>query len=155
MNKIYVVAGNQKEYLAYLRDLVSDKRYAYLSSISMLIGLKDIEGVFIGTCYDRSDIEELITEINLIRLMNNKPYITMDSIKHLSNYRASDPPAAYKVSIPNTSVDHMCTVVAKLYKSFRMMEIDDKHDEVYYYFINKQEALEFGKKYDTIAYEYS
>lgn len=85
---LYVVAGTHSEYLDW--GLNQKKYYAtdtrYVSSVDQIRGLSTIEGVFIGTCYDRPDIQTIVNHINVIRSRTAKPIIKVWSLSHLSSH---------------------------------------------------------------------
>ena len=64
----YIVAGNWNEFTNYTRNRVGDDTmYIYFSGINIIRGLSDISGVFIGTFQSRPDIEEIKSQIQIIK----------------------------------------------------------------------------------------
>ena len=94
---LYVVAGTHSEYMDW--GLNQKKYYAtdtrYMSSVDQIRGLSTIEGVFIGTCFDRPDIETIVHCINVIRSKTAKPLIKMESLLHLSSRRHTAPQSSH------------------------------------------------------------
>lgn len=80
---IYVVSRDKLEYEDWLDSCYSDK-YMYVESAGMIASLHEIEGIFIGTCYDRKDIVAIVSVINAIRYYNMKPEIDVTSLRHLT-----------------------------------------------------------------------
>ncbi len=83
MNIIYIVAGNYREFVDYIRkkqwefvktpilpggEVVPEYRYVY--GVDTLRGLSTIKGVYIGTWRNRKDIGEILTMINIIKSKN-------------------------------------------------------------------------------------
>ncbi len=64
----YIVAGNYNEYQAYVKRKTRDKvYYKYVSGVDRIRGLSEIDGYYIGTFYQRPDIEDIKTHINIIK----------------------------------------------------------------------------------------
>jgi hypothetical protein len=64
----YIVAGNWNEFTNYTRNRVNDDTmYIYVSGINIIRGLSDISGVFIGTFHLRPDLEEIKSQIQIIK----------------------------------------------------------------------------------------
>ena len=62
MQTIYVIAGNRNEYQEYSRSDRRDylKTYYYVRDVDSLRGLRNPDGVFIGSFKNRPDIKELL-----------------------------------------------------------------------------------------------
>jgi hypothetical protein len=70
MSKVtkYVVAGNWNEFTNYTKNRVGDDTmYIYVTHADVMRGLSDVSGVFIGTFHLRHDIEEIKTQIQIIK----------------------------------------------------------------------------------------
>ncbi len=64
----YIVAGNYNEYQAYVRRKTRDQvYYKYVSGVDRIHGLSEIDGYYIGTFYQRPDIEDIKEHINIIK----------------------------------------------------------------------------------------
>lgn len=89
---LYVVAGTSREYTHWTLNQktirVSETRY--VNNADQLRGLSDIEGRFIGTCYDRPDISQIVDMINMIRSKTGKLMIKLESLRHLTRYQTTD-----------------------------------------------------------------
>lgn len=89
---LYIVSGNNNEYRDWVHGQktihVSDTRY--VSNADQLMGMSTIEGLFIGTCYDRPDISQIVNRINMIRSRTVKPMIELKSLSHLTRYQTTD-----------------------------------------------------------------
>jgi hypothetical protein len=82
----YIVAGNYNEYQAYVRRKTRDQvYYKYVSGVDRIRGLSEIDGYYIGTFYQRPDIEDIKVHINLIKSKQR-----IDEIKPLK-YEWKDP----------------------------------------------------------------
>jgi hypothetical protein len=66
--RIYVVAGNHKEYIEYINDKPFKVDYVFVTTPRMLKGLREIKGSFVGSFEDRIDIDEIKSEIEVIKL---------------------------------------------------------------------------------------
>lgn len=82
---IHVVAKDMREYNGFLATKPSSTDYRYVHTIDSLRGLSDIEGLFIGTCYDRPDFSTILNMINTMRHRNDKSIIHIDQVSHLSS----------------------------------------------------------------------
>lgn len=80
-NKKYIVAGNLSQFNSYVNSKNDDACYLYVNSRDMLLGLKDINGMFIGTWYDRPDIFDIISQLCIVQ---NK---TAGKIVGVKNYQ--------------------------------------------------------------------
>lgn len=76
--KIYIVAGNYNEYRDYVnrKKLEDPEKYKnieliYVNSEITLLGLSEIEGFYIGTYYERNDIEDIKRNIQIIKHTHN------------------------------------------------------------------------------------
>lgn len=89
---LYIVAGNNNEYRNWVAEQKTfhASKTRYLSNVSQLRGMSNIEGRFIGTCFDRHDIVEIVNCINVIR-SGTKPLIKLESLRHLSAYEVMKP----------------------------------------------------------------
>jgi len=158
---IYIVAGNNNEYRHWASE--QDPRLyetRYLAHADQIRGMSSIEGLFIGTCYDRLDIEEIVNYINVIR-SRTKPIIKLESLRHLSRHNSisattvlNDFPSSFKVSLAQIRVDSFTLVTANLYKSYITNTFDLSTNSIEYYFTKKEEALDFAKKHNSVALEY-
>jgi len=64
----YVVAGNWNQYMDYCKKKAGDDiHYIYVTGVERLRGLSEISGVFVGTFHERLDIEEIKTQIQIIK----------------------------------------------------------------------------------------
>lgn len=64
----YVVAGTFDQFKAYCKKKHGDGiLYKYVTGPDSLRGLSEVSGVFIGTFYDRPDIEEIKSMIQIIK----------------------------------------------------------------------------------------
>lgn len=64
----YIVAGNYNEYQAYVKRKTRDQvYYKYVSGVDRIRGLSEIDGYYIGTFYQRPDIEDIKEHINIIK----------------------------------------------------------------------------------------
>lgn len=90
---IYIVAGNNNEYRNWVAEQKTfhSSKTCYMSNVDQLRGLSNIEGRFIGTCYDRPDIVAIVNHINVIRSRTTKPIIKLESLRHLSAYEVTEP----------------------------------------------------------------
>lgn len=90
MNKIYVIAGNEKEAKEWvLADSfrrfgagdtsASLSDYVTIKDATQLIGLKEPHGVFIGTFRKRSDVKDIIANLIVRYEIGESP----DTIKQL------------------------------------------------------------------------
>lgn len=69
MKHVYIVAGNYKEYMDYRikKGFKDDIEYRCVSHSLNLAGLDEIEGFYIGTYYNRPDIQEIKERIHIIK----------------------------------------------------------------------------------------
>lgn len=63
----YVVAGTHNEFLEYTKNKIDDKFYIYVSGVDKLRGLSEIEGCFYGSYKSRKDIQDIETQIKIIK----------------------------------------------------------------------------------------
>lgn len=83
----HVVAGNHQEYLHWLTTTKCNRiDCVYVADVQTLRGLLTINGLFIGTAYDRQDIGNILEQINTIRARMGKTYIFERDIAALSCY---------------------------------------------------------------------
>lgn len=176
---LYIVAGNNNEYRNWVaqQKTFHSSKTRYVSNADQLRGLSNIEGRFIGTCYDRPDIVEIVIHINVIRSKTTKPTIKLESLCHLSAYEVMEPmttnwsqhniagnnastaifddiSSSYKVPLSYNHADSFVLVTAKLYKSYITNTFNLQDDTIEYYFAKREEAFDFGKKYNATALEY-
>ena len=176
---LYIVAGNNNEYRNWVAEQKTfhPSKTRYVSNVDQLRGMSTLEGRFIGTCYDRSDIVEIVNHINVIRSRTTKPIIKLESLRHLSAYEVMEPmttnwsqhniagnnastaicddiPSSYKVLLSYNHVDSFVLVTAKLYKSYITNTFNLQDNTIEYYFAKREEAFDFGKKYNATALEY-
>jgi hypothetical protein len=101
---LYIVAGNNNEYLNWIaaqtRCHPGDTRY--VDNADQLRGLRIVEGLFIGTCYDRPDIAKIVDYINVIRSKTTKPVIRLLDLLPLSRYATTDH-TFLNTTVPNWS----------------------------------------------------
>jgi hypothetical protein len=95
----FVVAGNMREYYAFLDKHKDDINviYLYVNSTRDLKGMKNIEGYFTGTYNERSDIE---TIKEVIRMSKNE--YTTEPVKALDNNHVID----YRWKALETTLDN-------------------------------------------------
>jgi hypothetical protein len=67
---IYIVAGCYAEFHAYAKKKDNRKKYKYVTDIRVLMGLSKIKGYYIGTYYNRTDIEDIKAYISIIKNRN-------------------------------------------------------------------------------------
>lgn len=93
---LYIVAGNNNEYRDWVfwQTTIHVSETRYVSNADQLRGMSTIEGRFIGTCFDRPDISQIVNHINVIRSRTAKPIIKMESLFHLT---------ANQTTVPNWS----------------------------------------------------
>ena len=87
---IHVVAKDMCEYNGFLATKPSPTDYRYVYTIDSLRGLYNIDGLFIGTCYDRPDFSTILNMINTMRHRNGKSIIHIDQVSHLTRYQTTD-----------------------------------------------------------------
>ena len=71
-NKKYIISGNYDQYRLYVinkrKDIHnSNTEYLYVNSVKDLVGLVNIQGYYIGTYYNRSDISKIQDRIAIIK----------------------------------------------------------------------------------------
>jgi hypothetical protein len=71
--RIYVVSGTHNEFMAYklLKDDYENTNYVYVSSLHVLRGLRDPQGVFYGSWRSRNDILEIVEQLRVCTTTNN------------------------------------------------------------------------------------
>ena len=70
INKVMVVAGTVEEFHQYLKEKKSTSTvYAYIDGPTKFNGFSkdDLKGVFIGTWYNRPDIQDIVSAISIIK----------------------------------------------------------------------------------------
>lgn len=68
IKKKYIVAGNYEEYLAFaVKRNDINTEFIYVNSPRDLIGLSNIEGYYIGTYYNRPDIDNIKERIAIVK----------------------------------------------------------------------------------------
>ena len=74
MQTIYVIAGNRNEYQEYSRSDRRDylKTYYYVRDVDSLRGVRNPDGVFIGSFKNRPDIKELLAYMLVVMDNPNK-----------------------------------------------------------------------------------
>lgn len=96
----YIVAGNYNEYQAYVKRKTRDQvYYKYVSGVDRIRGLSEIDGYYIGTFYQRPDIEDIKVAITTIKSKQK-----IDEIKPLK-YEWKDPGPA--VGFVAQEIDHV------------------------------------------------
>jgi hypothetical protein len=82
-NPIYIVAGNHEEFENYVlkkhRQMVYKQNYIYVKNRYDLMGLTEIKGYYIGTAFQRKDINQIAQAIAYVKerselLDNSKEY---------------------------------------------------------------------------------
>jgi hypothetical protein len=73
---IYIVAGNRKEFENYANDKLKDeankyKEYRYINNRYDLMGLDNIKGYYIGTAFQREDINQIKQAIAYVKERTN------------------------------------------------------------------------------------
>lgn len=62
MSKVYIVAGTRSQFVTWMESKglsPNDENYVYVSHASKLIGAEDPHGFYIGTYYERPDINDI------------------------------------------------------------------------------------------------
>jgi len=62
----FVVAGTHTEFAYYAKEKHDGIHYIYVRDETVLMGQKDIKGTFIGTWYQRPDIEVIIDRLSMV-----------------------------------------------------------------------------------------
>ena len=65
VGKVFIIPGNYRQFLDYVRDKENRSFYVYVSDITMLRGYHQPRGKFIGTWYDRVDLEDILMQLRL------------------------------------------------------------------------------------------
>jgi hypothetical protein len=68
----YVVAGTYEEFRAYLMKQNPRVNCRYVSAVDVVRGQSDIRGVFIGTWYERDDINSILVCLHMANKDNEK-----------------------------------------------------------------------------------
>ena len=107
---LYIVAGNKNEYRDWVigQKTIHVSETRYVSNADQLRGMSSIEGLFIGTCFDRPDISQIVNHINVIRSRTAKPIIKMESLFHLSRHHP-----APQVSHDKTMAEYLRWITKK------------------------------------------
>ena len=144
---LYVVAGNKNEFVHYMRTkCLEPTQTRYVSDSDTLRGMTELNGVFIGSAWARSDISIILANINLIRRRNKKPIITLDSIKpkpRTDEYNTT-PHSGLIVAISTaTTTSYFATInnVAQGYGSF--VSLTQRNNTYYYKFSDTRQAATF------------
>ena len=70
-NPIYIVAGNHEEFENYVikkhRQMIYKQNYIYVKNRYDLMGLDDIKGYYIGTAFQREDINQIKQAIAYVK----------------------------------------------------------------------------------------
>jgi len=70
-NPIYIVAGNHEEFENYVlkknRQMVNKQNYIYVKNRYDLMGLTEIKGYYIGTAFQREDINQIKQAIAYVK----------------------------------------------------------------------------------------
>lgn len=69
MPPLYIIAGNNEEYLKWRRTRTGNSVYVY--SPDALLGCRNISGYFIGSYRKRDDLDDILFKLDIV---NNKPY---------------------------------------------------------------------------------
>ena len=101
---LYIVAGNNNEYRDWVfwQTTIHVSETRYVSNADQLRGMSTIEGLFIGTCFDRPDISQIVNHINVIRSRTAKPIIKMESLFHLTANQTTN-----TTTVPNWSQNNI------------------------------------------------
>lgn len=99
---IHVVARDEAEFQSWFSTSNTRFTYGYVHSAEQINSLTEITGLFIGTCYDRPDIGQILESINEIREFNSKSKILSRDISHLTRYRTTSSWSQNNVPIYNT-----------------------------------------------------
>ena len=93
MNKTqyWIIAGCWQQYADYVRDIAKNHpekweqyQYRYVTEPSVLRGLKEIHGSFIGTWYNREDATEIYTIIrSSYSFESNATVYSMNKVKQI------------------------------------------------------------------------
>jgi hypothetical protein len=62
---IFIVAGTHEQFRTYHREKGLDRRFRYVSGPEVLRGYSNPQVEFVGTWLDRSDIQEIITQVKV------------------------------------------------------------------------------------------
>ena len=87
---IHVVAKDEAEFEEWFSTSNRPSAYGYIHGPNQIRELDHIEGLFIGTCFDRPDIIQILNAINYIRELNGKKKIPPNDIRHLTRYKLTD-----------------------------------------------------------------
>lgn len=87
---IHVVARDEAEFQSWFSTSNTRFTYGYVHSAEQINKLTEITGLFIGTCFDRPDIGQILESINEIREFNSKKKILSRDISHLTRYKTTD-----------------------------------------------------------------
>ena len=92
IKKKFVVAGNMKEYYAFLDKHKDDINviYLYVNSTRDLKGMKNIEGYYTGTYNKRPDIETIKEVIRTSKNKTNNNEYTAEPVRSLDNNHVID-----------------------------------------------------------------
>ena len=106
---LYIVSGNNNEYRDWVvgQKTIHVSETRYVSNADQLRGMSTIEGRFIGTCFDRPDISQIVNHINVIRSRTAKPIIKMESLFHLTRYQTTDHSFLNTTTVPNWSQNNI------------------------------------------------
>ena len=70
-NLIYIVAGNHEEFENYVlkknREMINKQNYIYVKNRYDLMGLTEIKGYYIGTAFQRKDINQIKEAIAYVK----------------------------------------------------------------------------------------
>lgn len=70
-NPIYIVAGNHEEFENYVlkkhREMINKQNYIYVKNRYDLMGLTEITGYYIGTAFQREDINQIKQAIAYVK----------------------------------------------------------------------------------------
>jgi len=73
MSKYYVVAGNGVQYSQWIKERgLSPKEWVYVSGRDTLRGIRNPEGRFIGTWYERKDAFDILTVLGVATDVKNE-----------------------------------------------------------------------------------
>ena len=84
IKKKYIVAGNYDEYREFLHKHRDDINviYLYVDNIKTLTGLRNIEGYYVGTYYNRPDILDIRNMIKISK--NTYPIDNEYTVEHIT-----------------------------------------------------------------------
>lgn len=70
MNIQYIIAGNHSQYMTWLSKQ-KDIHCQYVGGPDILRGIRDPHGVFIGTWYERKDMDDILMQLVVASRVDN------------------------------------------------------------------------------------